>query len=214
MAVVNVLGVDPGKVNAAYSVVKVCTKTGRWKVLEAGMMKHPVQNLTGEEVVARMTRFKGEVRKLKRKFGGLEVITAERFMTRGSSSMGTTIEVVGIQLALLAHVGVKKVRFITPAQWKNKWNKTRNLKEFYLKAKPIPPHVVDSTLIALYGADLALGSNCFDAARYKQTHTMMQIRKGFVECAKVCAHTSRGMNSTNVKSPRAKTTRRKRKGAA
>ena len=158
MRYITVLGVDPGKVNAAYSVVRIQPSPFKYKVLEVGMFQHPLNDLTGWEVSGRMNAFKNEARRLKRKYK-LDAIFAERFMTRGGSSMGTTIEVVSAMLVLLAHIGVRRVLYLTAAQWKNEWNKWNDLKAFYdeMKAEQgMPPHIVDATGIALYGASKEL----------------------------------------------------------
>lgn len=158
-----ILGIDPGKTNAAYSVVRIKIKPFRYRILAHGMLKKPLNDLTGIDVVKRMNAFKAEIRKLKKTYS-VNFVIAERFMTRGGQSMGTTIEVVTFMLALLAHVGIKEYQFITAAQWKNQWNRHNDLKEFY-KSMPFPPHPIDATGIALYGASQQFAEDipCFKA---------------------------------------------------
>jgi Holliday junction resolvasome RuvABC endonuclease subunit len=158
---ITLLGVDPGKTNAAYSVIRIKLNPFRFRVLANGMFKHPVNDLTGIEVVKRMNAFKREVRSLKRKYGISHVI-AERFMTRGGQSMGTTIEVVTVMLTLLAHSGIPNTLLITAAQWKNQWNRKGDLKAFY-KTLPIPEHPIDATGIGLYGVSQFFDVPCFSA---------------------------------------------------
>lgn len=163
---VTLLGIDPGKTNCAFSVVRIKLTPFKYKVMAHGMIKNPVNELTGGSVAlhGRYNKFKSEIRKLKRTFK-VDAIFAERFMTRGGSSMGTTIEVVSIMLCLLSHVGVKTVQLFTAAQWKNQWNKHNDLKEFYKSMHPMPAHSIDATGIALYGATQLFPEEvpCFEA---------------------------------------------------
>lgn len=148
-----ILGIDPGKRNAGYCVLRVQPKPFKYQILEHGMLNHPVDDLTGPDVLKRLNQFKSELRRVKNKHG-VEYIIAERFMNRGGGgSMGTTIEVVGCMLALMANIGIKNVRFVVASQWKNQWNKINDLKEFY-DSVPIAPHQIDACGIAMYGASL------------------------------------------------------------
>lgn len=195
-----ILGVDPGKTNAAYSVVRIKVKPFRYKILAHGMLKNPVQDLTGQEVLQRFAKFKREVSKIKRTYG-VDAVFAERFMTRGGQSMGTTIEVVGIMLALLAHVGIKNVQYVTAAQWKNQWNRKNDLKAFYESMKPLPAHPIDATGIALYGASQLFDEiPCFEAL-----NNMKQLVKQIHESNKEPVNAPRNNRSKNktTKTPRA-----------
>ena len=163
---VTLLGIDPGKTNTAFSVVRIKIAPFKFKIMAHGMIKNPVNALTGASVELhdRYNKFKREIRKIKRTYN-VDAIFAERFMTRGGSSMGTTIEVVSIMLCLLSHVGVKSVQLLTAAQWKNQWNKRNDLKEFYKSMHPLPAHPIDATGIALYGATQLFPEDipCFEA---------------------------------------------------
>lgn len=195
-----ILGVDPGKTNAAYSVVRIKVKPFRYKILAHGMLKNPVQDLTGQEVLQRFAKFKREVSKIKRTYG-VDAVFAERFMTRGGQSMGTTIEVVGIMLALLAHVGIKNVQYVTAAQWKNQWNRKNDLKAFYESMKPLPAHPIDATGIALYGASQLFDEiPCFEAL-----NNMKQLVKQIHESNKEPVNAPRNNRNKNktTKTPRA-----------
>jgi hypothetical protein len=66
-----------------------------------------------------------------------------------------------MMLAELLHIGFDDVRYITAAQWKNRWNKVAPLDDFY-RAVGVVPHQVDATSIALYGAAVWFGTPFFE----------------------------------------------------
>lgn len=143
------LGLDPGTNNFAYGVVQV--KGDKYRILEHGMILHPLKELTGLDVGARSSKFRNEIQRIRRRHNA-EFVTAERYMTRGHG--GTTIEAISLMLGLVATVFKNNTCFVTAASWKNSWNKHYDLKEFYEELKPygIPTHRIDAVNIALYGA--------------------------------------------------------------
>lgn len=186
-----ILGIDPGKTNAAYSIVRIKIKPFRYRILAHGMLKKPINDLTGHDMLKRMNAFKSEIRKLKKTYS-VDSVIAERFMTRGASSQGTTIEVIAFMLACLAHVGIKKFQVITAAQWKNQWNRQNDLKAFY-KSLPFPPHPIDATGIALYGASQQFAE---DIPCFKALENIKELTKQLLAANKEPIHEKRTRRSS------------------
>lgn len=135
-------GLDPGHKNFAVSRISVTKTVAKCKVIEAGMLTNTITQMKGD-VRTQMGRY---LRDLLPRLEG--PIYAERFMARGLK--GATAETVNMALGALV-VARKKVTLIPAAQWKNAVNKVLDLRMLY-KCVGTPPHVVDSTLIAMYCA--------------------------------------------------------------
>lgn len=159
MNYITILGLDPGKANFAFSVVKVMiAKPSSFKVVETGMVENTVKDLTAV-ITDEANAFKKEIRAILRKHK-VDVIVAERYMNRGRFG-GNTGEVVNIMIGLLVGLPVLDIAIIPAAQWKNSFNKKTNLEEVY-KASSLVAHRVDATNIALYGASMYLDSPAFE----------------------------------------------------
>lgn len=153
-----ILGLDPGSSNFGWSVVRVKVgKTFHYKVLANGKIEKTLHSLK-DDVLTDINVFKAEIRKILRTYKPTHLI-AERFMTRGIK--GATIEYISVMLGVLTQMGIKNIRFITAAQWKNRWNRHYRLDDFY-KRVGIEDHQVDATNIALYGAAIWHGAPYFD----------------------------------------------------
>lgn len=158
-----ILGLDPGSTNFGYAVIKVSVgKRFQYKVLENGKLTCQLRSLKGD-VMPSINLFKAEVRKILRRHKPTHLI-AERFMTRGIK--GATIEYISVMLGVLTQLGIKNIKFITAAQWKNRWNRHYKLDDFY-KQVCIEDHQVDATNIALYGSALWFDAPYFDYLAYE-----------------------------------------------
>ena len=146
---IRIMGFDPGSTNFAWAVTEINVRPFRYKVLGSGTLKYPIRDMKNN-VPESAKRFRSEVVAIRKRFGATLGI-AERFMTRGIK--GATIEYISLMLAELLHVGFDDVKFITAAQWKNRWNKMATLDDFY-KDVLVVPHQVDATSISIYGAAL------------------------------------------------------------
>lgn len=146
---ITLVGLDPGKNNFGFSVVKVKFEPPfRYKVVTTGLVENVVYDLT-KGIRFQSRPFKKEVSSLLRS-NGADVLIAERYQNRGRM-MGNTIELVNYMLGVMDSLRVQDYVVITASQWKNAFNRHYDLKEFY-KEIPLVPHRVDATLIALYGA--------------------------------------------------------------
>lgn len=150
---VKILGIDPGKVNAAFAVIEVQLSPFRYRILEHGMLLDTLTEMVGSDIQVRADRFKREVRKIIRKHKPTYLI-AERYQTRGPK--GTNVELVNVMLGLLLSVGIKNTCLITASQWKNQWNKVYKLDDFYQEAGVVV-HQIDAVNIAFYGASVWFG---------------------------------------------------------
>ena len=151
-----VMGLDGGKTNFGYSLVRLSLVRKRLKatVLETGVVPCPVNDMkaASEQRIPFVKWFRSKVKK----FAVTDII-AERFMTRGGASMGTTIECISYMYGAIDQV-FGKVTYVTAATWKNQVNKVSSLDLWYdspLYTKT--PHEIDATLQAIY-----LGHLIFD----------------------------------------------------
>lgn len=139
----NILGLDPGKLNFAYSVIDTDTFEPSY-----GMLVHTVKDLTSK-TDSQGRDFSHEIRGIIKRFK-IDYIVAERYMNRGRT--GTTNEVINIMLGLIIAQSPKiPKQLITAAQWKNSFNKIDCLNTVYGESRLVP-HVIDATFIALYGS--------------------------------------------------------------
>lgn len=144
-----VCGMDPGKSNFAYSIVKVAFEEPfRYKVVTTGMVENVVFDLT-KGVRQQSKLFKREAWKIL-KTHQVDVLVAERYQNRGRMR-GNTIELVNYMLGVLDQARTQDYVVITASQWKNAFNRFYCLKDFYGEVELVE-HRIDATLIALYGA--------------------------------------------------------------
>lgn len=165
----NILGLDPGKVNFGYSLIQVEDDIYTLKTL--GCLKSPINDLKNDNFTPIYTRFVGEIKRLVK---GDTRIRMERFQSRGFG--GDTIELVGVMIGTVKTLFPKAPFSLnTAAQWKHWVNKnealqmlTKNiiargkrpstLDKLYVKMKPYcTPHEVDATLMAIFEFHTYLG---------------------------------------------------------
>ncbi|QBQ74626.1 resolvase [Burkholderia phage BcepSauron] len=151
-----VLALDPGSSNTGIALVAV-NSAGRVKVMANAVLEKPVADLTkfGES----RTAFLAEIKRWVDLYQPQGFI-AERFMTRGQQSMGTTIECVSVMIGLMAGTYPEIPMLTIPAaQWKNAWHhrhKGATLEETY-KISRTTPHQVDAAFIGIYALERGLG---------------------------------------------------------
>lgn len=160
------LGVDPGSANYAYTYLEVSPV----KIISCGMIQTTINNLIDKPVKPP----KSQIRKTKsfvyrkpfmdqlglyckdwkKSFNKFKPyhITCERYQSRrmGGAVIEYTNMMSGV-LACLTRDHGHTIDFITAATWKNQINKLSCLDDIY-KEVSLPPHVVDSAFIGLFGA--------------------------------------------------------------
>ena len=151
-----IMGIDPGTKNMSWSIIEAKEK-GYYKIISHGMFKYPINDLTTNGSAIQADNFAYESNSLICKYN-VSRIVAERFISRGIR--GGVIEKVNYMLGML-DVGIKEpgmdgqFMLITPAQWKNQFNKHCSLENLYkdpqIKLNKITKHQIDATCIALYG---------------------------------------------------------------
>lgn len=155
-----VLALDPGSSNTGIAVVAV-NASGKVKVMANAVLEKPVSDLT--RFGPSRTEFLAELKRWVDLYKP-DGFVAERFMTRGIQSMGTTIEMVSVMIGLLAGTYPDIPMLTIPAaQWKNAWHqrhKGSTLEETY-KASRTTPHQVDACFIGIYALERGL-SKVFD----------------------------------------------------
>lgn len=158
---ITILGLDPGKNNFAFSVVELRTNPTRYRIIEHGMIKSPVQSMNGLDSGYELKVFAAEIRRLKKKHK-IDYAVGERFMTRGNG--GPLIEIISYMLGAVGTIFGTECCWLSAAIWKNAFNKRYDLKEFYEELKPygIPTHRIDAISIGLYGTTLLLGVPHFE----------------------------------------------------
>ena len=169
------LGMDPGTANFAVSVVDYDTETRKKRIRYVAMIANPIKNLTATPVRDKKRRNKTTLKRDEPSFAvGLALFAheiewifdnfkithavGERFQTRGLKGDG--IEVISMMLAIVFYIAFRRrVKFMTTTAgvWKNAVARQRgDLLSLYEYAKmmfKMEPHVIDSTMIALWHAD-------------------------------------------------------------
>lgn len=148
-----ILSFDPGTANMG--VAAVATHKNRIRVLANSVLTHPINDLI--DLGRARTSFQHEVQRWHKRFN-VRGMMAERFQTRGGSSMGKTIECVSTMLGILsASYPDTPFRLVIASQWKNAVQKRFefDLKEFY-KEWAVAPHQIDACLIGCYGLEMGL----------------------------------------------------------
>jgi hypothetical protein len=144
-----VLGIDPGKRNFGVSIVGVSKTCQTYKIYKTCMLLNAVTDFKDSTAASKQAMaFKREVQGYLKKYK-IDLIVVERFMVRGRYN-GATSEYISAMIGILLVLGVK-VCIVTPPEWKNAFNKKFDLKEVYKRTK-IVPHIIDATLIGIYGA--------------------------------------------------------------
>lgn len=166
MTVRTILSFDPGKTNMAYSVI---LKDGRKtpEVLEYGMIVNTITDLKPHNLKEVVKKFNREVVKLLKRYD-IDEVTMERFVSRGL--MGSLAEYICIMQGIVSiNKRVTIFNLVMAATWKNQFNKSYDLKEFYKDAKSlkIQVHEVDAILIGLYYVDKTLFGK-FSTSRFRK----------------------------------------------
>lgn len=165
-----VLAMDPGSRN--FGIALVGLENGEPRCYLNSVMMKPVNNMVTFAIMRR--NFLIEVAGwMKYAPGG---VVAERFQTRGGSSMGPLIEQVSSMLGLIAGAYPDlPVKFTIASVWKNSMHRRFadayrghvdyaddegefNLRAVY-KRIAVEPHQLDASLIGIYGLEQGLGIN-------------------------------------------------------
>jgi hypothetical protein len=148
------LALDPGSRNMGISIVAT-NSNRKVKVVANAIVTNPIYDLT--QFGTQRALFLDEMDRWIELYKP-DGIIAERFQTRGGSSMGPLIECVSSMNGLLAgHYNIP-VKFITAATWKNNFHRRfpkHTLDELYRLCRTAP-HQLDSSLIGVYGLEIGL----------------------------------------------------------
>lgn len=150
-----ILALDPGSRNMGISLVAV-NEAGRVGVIANSIVTNPIHDLT--TFGPQRDTFLTEIDLWMNMFQPNGII-AERFQTRGGSSMGPLIECVSMMNGLIAGRYQMPVKFITAATWKNEFHRRfeeHTLDNLYRLCRTAP-HPLDATFIGLYGLEAGLG---------------------------------------------------------
>lgn len=147
-----ILAFDPGKINMGFCVIRYNGK--RYKIIKIGMFSQAINSLLQQQFAEQSKIFNAAIKKLIKQYQPDRII-AERFLNRGRFFGGTS-ELVGVMLGIIWGLANKyKIPLLltTAAAWKNQFHRhtTFKLKQLYQQMKPLPPHCVDSGLIAVFG---------------------------------------------------------------
>ena len=160
----NILSIDPGTTNAAWSILRMSRSEKGSKILRvvaSGKILTPIIDTIGEDTEP-LKRFIEEMDFLINS-NNINIISIERFVSRGLK--GKTIELVNRMIGIIHGIAIDsdKPRLffdIMPAHWKNEWNKYSSLEEFYKKVNCVV-HQVDAVGIGLYAGYKILGYKPF-----------------------------------------------------
>lgn len=145
---------DPGKVNFALSVQEF--KDKRIDILGTRMFHSPIQNLH-YDMREPTQAFMKELELIWKEYGPFDAMCFERFQSRGLG--GNTIEAISLMLGVASVFALKKkcpIDLITASQWKNAFNRTMVLKDYYAlhnltsKKSRKAIHEFDASLIGAY----------------------------------------------------------------
>jgi len=142
-----ILGLDPGTVNFAYSVIDYDELGGTYEVAKCGLIGSPLPKVENE-IQEGLTKFMGSM--LSVFPSNTPQIYMERYVNRGSkvSALETVNMMIGAMYKCNPYL-------FSSAVWKNHINKRlkptqHNLKDMYPRCS-VTPHELDATLIGLYG---------------------------------------------------------------
>jgi hypothetical protein len=164
--VYTILGMDGGKANFGYAVLRFRMHHGvlQWKVTETGVIPCPVNDMKIAD--DQLPAFMRWVETTRNRLGVTHMI-AERFQTRGASTMGTTIECVNLMYGAMLHRYKHEFQMIPAVQWKGRVLKRLGdklkLKEWYAEGKGGrggyrgTAHELDASLQAMYKAQTLYG---------------------------------------------------------
>lgn len=147
------LAMDPGSRN--FGIALVGLERGKPKCYLNSVMMRPVNDLVAFALTRKnfLTEVKGWM-----KYGPNGII-AERFQTRGGSSMGPLIEQVSAMLGLIGGTYPDvPIKLTIASVWKNSMQRRfqNDLKEVYKRVR-VQPHQLDASLIGIYGLEQGLG---------------------------------------------------------
>lgn len=146
-----ILSLDPGTTNYGLSILSI--QNGKLVLEGTKLVKNRVRDMKKPE--AQYKAYKAELRKL----GKFDLVVAERFQARGNK--GPTIECISLMLGALLELYPGKTLFLTASTWKNRLNRSFDLKDYYEYLKTQQSHIrpvsarktvheLDSSLMGLY----------------------------------------------------------------
>lgn len=150
-----IVGLDPGSVNFAYSIVHVepwITEKGstlRVTPLKTGLLSNTVKSL--KDIQKQMLAFLLEVDRIVSLSGySCSTICIEQFQSRGSKTK--LLELVNLMIGgMINNYQHMEITIFSAASWKNCIKKKFDLDAEY-KTITCTAHELDATLIAVYGA--------------------------------------------------------------
>lgn len=148
--------------------------------LAGGLISHPMHELAGGEFETSAAMFTREMRSLLDKWRP-DVICAERFMVRGRFN-GASAEKVSLMIGITYEMARRRdirMILISSATWKNSIQRLfdRRLEELYGMFKPLPPHVIDAHLQAVFGIKTVAGVEGRDAFSGWKIQHLRELRR-------------------------------------
>lgn len=164
-----ILGLDPAIKNFGYSVIGIDPIQYKWKLIECGIIKNPINKLDGNFSLSTQ-KFKADIDLLSIEYKPVFTII-ERFMNRHKLGQSMT-EKVGIMIGIASsNRNMGKVQLVTPGVWKTRIKRFVNIDDIYketklqIRKKSVNKeqskyaqnqvnHCVDSTILSiLYGME-------------------------------------------------------------
>ena len=151
-----IMGMDPGSDNFGVFVGRFngIDHLKSIEVLETRMIENPIKAIT-DDIQAQSELFLTELNLMIEKHKP-QMIVIERYQSRGLK--GLTIELVNYMIGLIlarlsnGYFDYRPIiKLVMPATWKNKVNRSIDLKAMYKKYNNIESHRIDAMLQALFG---------------------------------------------------------------
>jgi hypothetical protein len=137
------------------------------------MVKNTIQDLKHQNLKETVLKFHHEIESIIDTYKVTE-ISMERFVSRGL--LGSLSEYICIMQGILAiNPKIQVFNLVTAATWKNSFNKSYKLNDFYKQAKKlkIQAHEIDAVMIGLY---FLSGGNYFKGLKAQQSREKMLIK--------------------------------------
>lgn len=157
-----VLGLDPGKENFGFTVVKTRRATGKirqFKAIRSGKVISLVREYEGwtDQLIA----FKAAIVELVETHHP-DLICFERFILRRAIPKGVTVEVINAMIGILGLIAAEYGIPVVPLSaviWKNAIVRAGHDLDWYYKYSIAEAHLIDAGLIACYGTVYWLGDD-------------------------------------------------------
>jgi hypothetical protein len=141
--------------------VKVYAKKSRllFRLEHSQLVTDMIKEIKGD-VEPILLAYRKTIKSFDKKHGPFTAYCAERYMNRGIK--GTLIECVSFMLNTNCLYFSGRKQLIAAVTWKSPFKKLWDLDDLYKLIRPAPPHLLDSSLIAIYISHIHLGLKPFE----------------------------------------------------